>query len=284
MSFRHAEKIAALALGKNPTVVNRASCGRNASQFSIAREYLAILEIVERAHLAGQLPSPCKPGFALVWMDRNVIGYPEGLRHIVAAIGHEIADWKLSSEAHAERVASLEEYLAVMRNHHAESASEGQCAIDELEALLDKFADALGEQDEMLKLQAQKVSELKAEREVLQQQIADQAAAEKRDPRLKASLEKIALGLAIDGLGYQPGDARSPIVSEIETTLERLGMPVSAETIRKILREAADKHPVSKSTWWAGVKDGRFPQPLKLGARVTVWRVEDIRVLIQNRA
>lgn len=40
--------------------------------------------------------------------------------------------------------------------------------------------------------------------------------------------------------------------------------------------------PVSKSTWWAGVKDGRFPKPLKLGARVTVWRVEDIRQLISE--
>ncbi|WP_430403162.1 helix-turn-helix transcriptional regulator [Hyphomonas sp.] len=38
--------------------------------------------------------------------------------------------------------------------------------------------------------------------------------------------------------------------------------------------------PISKSTWWAGVKDGRFPKPLKLGARVTVWRAEDIRDLI----
>ena len=42
--------------------------------------------------------------------------------------------------------------------------------------------------------------------------------------------------------------------------------------------------PVSKSTWWAGVKDGRFPKPLKLGTRVTVWRVEDIRELIENGA
>lgn len=42
--------------------------------------------------------------------------------------------------------------------------------------------------------------------------------------------------------------------------------------------------PVSKSTWWAGVKDGRFPKPMKLGARVTVWRVEDIRELIDNGA
>ena len=40
--------------------------------------------------------------------------------------------------------------------------------------------------------------------------------------------------------------------------------------------------PVSKSTWWAGVKDGRFPKPLKLGSRVTVWRAEDIHALLEN--
>jgi predicted DNA-binding transcriptional regulator AlpA len=40
--------------------------------------------------------------------------------------------------------------------------------------------------------------------------------------------------------------------------------------------------PVSKSTWWAGVRDGRFPKPMKISPRVTVWRVEDIRALIEN--
>ena len=39
--------------------------------------------------------------------------------------------------------------------------------------------------------------------------------------------------------------------------------------------------PVSKSTWWAGVKSGRYPQPVKtLGQRITAWRIEDIRALI----
>jgi predicted DNA-binding transcriptional regulator AlpA len=37
--------------------------------------------------------------------------------------------------------------------------------------------------------------------------------------------------------------------------------------------------PVSKSTWWQGVKEGRFPQPVKLSARVTAWRVADVRAL-----
>lgn len=39
--------------------------------------------------------------------------------------------------------------------------------------------------------------------------------------------------------------------------------------------------PVGKSTWWEGVRSGRFPQPVySLGARITAWRVEDIRGLI----
>lgn len=42
--------------------------------------------------------------------------------------------------------------------------------------------------------------------------------------------------------------------------------------------------PVSGSTWWSGVKSGRFPKPVKLALRCTVWRVEDIRALIERTA
>lgn len=38
--------------------------------------------------------------------------------------------------------------------------------------------------------------------------------------------------------------------------------------------------PVSRSSWWAGVKSGRYPQPLKLSPKCTCWHVEDIRALI----
>lgn len=42
--------------------------------------------------------------------------------------------------------------------------------------------------------------------------------------------------------------------------------------------------PVSKSTWWAGVKSGRYPKPVKLSERITAWRVEDIQALIEKSA
>lgn len=40
--------------------------------------------------------------------------------------------------------------------------------------------------------------------------------------------------------------------------------------------------PVSKSTWWAGVKDGKFPQPVKIAPRCSAWRVKDIRALAEG--
>lgn len=43
-------------------------------------------------------------------------------------------------------------------------------------------------------------------------------------------------------------------------------------------------YPVSKSTWWAGIRSGRYPKPVKLGPRCTAWRIEDIRALIERAA
>lgn len=40
--------------------------------------------------------------------------------------------------------------------------------------------------------------------------------------------------------------------------------------------------PVCKSTWWNGINSGRFPKPIKLGPRISVWRAEEIRQLINK--
>lgn len=40
--------------------------------------------------------------------------------------------------------------------------------------------------------------------------------------------------------------------------------------------------PVSRSNWWQGVREKRYPQPIKLSERVTCWRAEDIRHLIEG--
>ena len=40
--------------------------------------------------------------------------------------------------------------------------------------------------------------------------------------------------------------------------------------------------PIGKTCWWEGVKSGRFPKPIKISARCTAWRVEDILSLIKT--
>jgi len=40
--------------------------------------------------------------------------------------------------------------------------------------------------------------------------------------------------------------------------------------------------PVSKTRWWDGVKQGEYPQPVKLSERTTAWRVSDIQKLCEK--
>jgi len=51
---------------------------------------------------------------------------------------------------------------------------------------------------------------------------------------------------------------------------------VRLSTILKII-------PVSRATWYAGMKERQFPKPIKLvGKRIAVWRVEDIKQLVEK--
>ena len=55
-------------------------------------------------------------------------------------------------------------------------------------------------------------------------------------------------------------------------------------TSERLLRlpEVLQLVPISKSTWWSKVKTGEYPQPIKLGPRVTTWRFSDIQMLIER--
>ena len=54
-----------------------------------------------------------------------------------------------------------------------------------------------------------------------------------------------------------------------------IGDPKAEPPIRAIL-------PISKSSWWAGVKAGHYPEPLKIGPNTTVWREDEVRALVDD--
>lgn len=47
------------------------------------------------------------------------------------------------------------------------------------------------------------------------------------------------------------------------------------------LPQILNLYPVARSTWWLGVREGRFPRPVKLSERVTAWRARDIRAFLR---
>ena len=50
------------------------------------------------------------------------------------------------------------------------------------------------------------------------------------------------------------------------------------------LPKVLEVFPVSRSSWWAGVANGRYPKGHKLSDRVTAWKASDIRALLEKAA
>jgi prophage regulatory protein len=42
--------------------------------------------------------------------------------------------------------------------------------------------------------------------------------------------------------------------------------------------------PISAATWWRGVREGRYPKPVKLSARTTAWENAKLRQLETDMA
>ena len=50
------------------------------------------------------------------------------------------------------------------------------------------------------------------------------------------------------------------------------------------LKEVLGLIPISRSTWWQGVRSGRYPAPVKLGPRLRFWRLQDVLELANRGA
>ncbi|MGB7768447.1 MAG: AlpA family phage regulatory protein [Verrucomicrobiia bacterium] len=66
---------------------------------------------------------------------------------------------------------------------------------------------------------------------------------------------------------------------ETSITETKMGAPRGATGYLR-LPKILELIPVGKSTWWAGVKSGRYPKPVKLSPNCTAWRAEDIYELM----
>ena len=60
----------------------------------------------------------------------------------------------------------------------------------------------------------------------------------------------------------------------IDTTLPNTGYMRLPQVLAVI--------PIGKTLWWKWVRSGKAPRGIKLSARVTAWKVKDIKTLIRD--
>jgi prophage regulatory protein len=59
-------------------------------------------------------------------------------------------------------------------------------------------------------------------------------------------------------------------------------MSLASQTVLLRLPAVLAKFPVSRAVWYAGIRAGKYPQPIKLGVRASAWKASDIDALIQS--
>lgn len=58
--------------------------------------------------------------------------------------------------------------------------------------------------------------------------------------------------------------------------------PVAPEDKLLRVNDVLQRLPMSRSSWWNGVREGRYPRGIKLGPKTTCWRASDINALIRS--
>ena len=71
------------------------------------------------------------------------------------------------------------------------------------------------------------------------------------------------------------------------TPYERPTMPAKVnqpqqDSLLRVVPHITARMGISRSGWWKGVKDGKFPPGIKLSPRVTVWKSSEIDSLIAS--
>ena len=62
--------------------------------------------------------------------------------------------------------------------------------------------------------------------------------------------------------------------------METTALPKPNRLLR--LPQVLERIPVSKTAWYEGIKEGRYPSALQLAPRTSVWRESDIDALIER--
>jgi len=206
-SYWTLDEAVALTLGKDPRVVSwdRIKSMTRVSKF--ASRYEELRDLATRAKWASQLWEPVLPTIFLGWAKRVAIPIMPELLAAIDARGLIVADWKTLYDN--------------LKNSKDRVISELQATIENLRSMHANATEAF--------------DKLRADYEQLATQRDKDIGVRQRD-----TLLKLVIGMAVGGYSFDPRANRSDKIPEIVDDLERAGVAVGDDTVRKYLRQAAD--------------------------------------------
>ncbi len=239
MSLWTLDEAIALSLGKDPRLVSWDNVRSSVQISSFAARYSARRDIILRAKQAGQLWEQTIPGVFIAWADRMNVDLPSPLVDAIKRLGVQVADWKSAYDAQRK---TAENATAELLTEKEESIRK----TTEYTAYLKKIT---GEYGELINAYRARIAALE---EAAQQQVTSASSApepiapasqKSLGARERESLLKLVIGMAVGGYGYNPKSNRSDVISEIASDLEKAGVPLDVDTVRKYIREARELLP-----------------------------------------
>ena len=201
------EEAVALSFGKDPRVVNAKSITPHAGISPFAKKYLERLDLARRAIIWEKLFDPVLPGIFIGWTQQMGYEFPKAIEDRMVACGGYVANWK---QRHDELASAHDDYRA-----------QAGRLFDKLNAQVD----ALEEENADLRAQLASPPE------------------RPQSERERQTLLKMIIAIAVKGYGYNPNSKKSTSPGEIAGDMDELGIPVSDDTVRAKLQEAADLLP-----------------------------------------
>lgn len=220
----------ALTLGRAPERVNWKAVAGYVQVSAFATSYARLRDLSQRAVTMKQIADSNIPWLYLGWARRNGYEPPAELVSKVESRGHQIADWPALLKDAQDKLSA--EYDRNERATQTFAAAATETA-NRVKQLTEAHNELLKEKEELIEA-------LVAENAELKKAIATHKGDE-LNPKGRASLLRLVLGMAIDGYGYDPKVGRSPAHQLISGSLVTRGIKIDADTVRTWLKAAADE-------------------------------------------
>lgn len=229
------DEAVSLSLGKNPDLVDWDLIEIYRDDAPLANEFWDRRRLVHRYKEIGRLSDTVFPNDFIEWAHQTETDIPSGLKEAVEVRWQQAVDWR--------------QLCYDQKAYYDELIGKWKSACDAIDGERQELAGRIGGLTTAIEERDHSISQLR-ECWYLLEVARGEAKCNQPDRPLhtkeRESLLKITIGLAMSGHGYNPAEERSPAVREMIDDMAEFGISLSADTLRKYLREATAFVPLQR--------------------------------------